>query len=271
MHSVHHQSEEYNLSVALRQPWLESIISPVFYLPLAVLGFPPVMYLGGVTIDTLYQFWIHTRAVGKLGPVEWIMNTPSHHRVHHGIDPQYVDRNYAGIFIVWDRLFGTYEPRGARAGLRNGEGGAHLEPARREPRPLGGALEDVRAPRDRSSTRCAYGSRRPSGVPPISGDRRDRAACRSGDASALRRSRAARRRRRTSRCSSLSPSQPRPGTSGWSRRRPRRSSPRAPLVFVATVVAWGGLLEKRRWAWPLELVRLTAGVALLAVAWRGAP
>jgi sterol desaturase/sphingolipid hydroxylase (fatty acid hydroxylase superfamily) len=108
VHAVHHQSEEYNLSVALRQPWLESITSPVFYLPLAVLGFPPVMYLAGVTIDTLYQFWIHTRAVKTLGPLEWVLNTPSHHRVHHGIDPEYVDRNYAGIFIVWDRLFGTY-------------------------------------------------------------------------------------------------------------------------------------------------------------------
>ena len=108
VHAVHHQSEEYNLSVALRQPWLEALVVPIFYLPLAVLGFPPVMYLAGVTIDTLYQFWIHTRAIGKLGPVEWVMNTPSHHRVHHGIDPEYVDRNYAGIFIVWDRLFGTY-------------------------------------------------------------------------------------------------------------------------------------------------------------------
>ena len=67
VHAVHHQSEEYNLSVALRQPWLESFMSPFFYLPLAVLGFPPIMYLGGVTIDTLYQFWIHTRAVASSG------------------------------------------------------------------------------------------------------------------------------------------------------------------------------------------------------------
>ena len=112
VHAVHHQSEEYNLSVALRQPWLEAIVTPFFYLPLALLGFPPIMYLAGVTIDTLYQFWIHTRAITRLGPVEWVMITPSHLRVHHGIDPQYIDKNYAGIFIVWDRLFGTYEPEG---------------------------------------------------------------------------------------------------------------------------------------------------------------
>lgn len=110
IHVVHHQSEEYNLSVALRQPWLQILVSPFFYLPLAIAGVPPVMLLGAITIDTLYQFWIHTRAIGRMGPLEWILNTPSHHRVHHGIDPEYLDKNYAGIFILWDRLFGTFEP-----------------------------------------------------------------------------------------------------------------------------------------------------------------
>lgn len=112
IHAVHHQSEEYNLSVALRQPWFQTLVSPFFYLPLAVVGVPPAMLLGAITIDTLYQFWIHTRAIGRLGPLEWVLNTPSHHRVHHGIDPAYLDKNYAGIFIVWDRLFGTFEPEG---------------------------------------------------------------------------------------------------------------------------------------------------------------
>lgn len=107
-HVVHHQSEEYNLSVALRQSWFAQTMSWLFYLPLAVIGFPPAMYLTMVTLNTLYQFWIHTRAVGRLGPFEWVFNTPSHHRVHHGIDPRYIDRNYAGIFIIWDRLFGTF-------------------------------------------------------------------------------------------------------------------------------------------------------------------
>jgi alkylglycerol monooxygenase len=108
-HVVHHQSEEYNLSVALRQSWFYPVFAWVFYLPLAVLGFSPLVFVTMKTINTLYQFWIHTRAVGTLGPLEWVMNTPSHHRVHHGIDPKYIDRNYAGIFIVWDRLFGTFQ------------------------------------------------------------------------------------------------------------------------------------------------------------------
>ena len=107
-HAVHHQSEEYNLSTALRQSWFTAAISWVFYAPLAILGFQPEMFMTVYTLDILYQFWIHTRAVGKLGPLEWILNTPSHHRVHHGIDPKYIDKNYAGIFIIWDRLFRTF-------------------------------------------------------------------------------------------------------------------------------------------------------------------
>jgi sterol desaturase/sphingolipid hydroxylase (fatty acid hydroxylase superfamily) len=109
-HVVHHQSEEYNLAVALRQGALQGAFSWIFYLPLALLGFPPLMFLTVSSIDTLYQFWIHTRAVGKLGPLEWVLNTPSNHRVHHGRNPKYIDRNHGGIFIVWDRLFGTYAP-----------------------------------------------------------------------------------------------------------------------------------------------------------------
>lgn len=107
-HVVHHQSEEYNLSTALRQSWLTSVTSWMFYIPLALLGFPMVMYLTVRTFNTLYQFWIHTRAVSRLGPLEWVMNTPSHHRVHHGINPRYIDKNHAGIFIIWDRLLGTF-------------------------------------------------------------------------------------------------------------------------------------------------------------------
>ncbi len=107
-HAVHHQSEEYNLGTALRQSWFTGLTSWMFYLPIALLGFPPLMYVIALTANTLYQFWIHTRLVGKLGLLETVLNTPSHHRVHHGIDPEYIDKNYAGIFIVWDRLFGTF-------------------------------------------------------------------------------------------------------------------------------------------------------------------
>ncbi len=108
-HIVHHQSEEYNLSVALRQSWFQSAFSWVFYLPLAVIGFDPVMFLTVSSFNTLYQFWIHTRLIGKMGPLEWIFNTPSHHRVHHGSDPDYIDRNHGGTLIIWDRLFGTFK------------------------------------------------------------------------------------------------------------------------------------------------------------------
>jgi alkylglycerol monooxygenase len=107
-HVVHHQSEEYNLSVALRQSWLQLIPEQVFYFPLAILGIPPAMFGSVFAIDTIYQFWIHTRAVGKLGPFEWVFNTPSHHRVHHAINPKYIDKNYAGALIIWDRMFGTF-------------------------------------------------------------------------------------------------------------------------------------------------------------------
>jgi alkylglycerol monooxygenase len=107
-HAVHHQSEEYNLSVALRQGALQPAFSWVFYLPLALLGFPPAMFLAVSSFNTLYQFWIHTRLVGRLGPLERVLNTPSHHRVHHARNPRYVDRNHGGTLIVWDRIFGTF-------------------------------------------------------------------------------------------------------------------------------------------------------------------
>jgi hypothetical protein len=96
--------------VALRQSAFGGAFSWVFYLPLALAGFPPVTFLACSSINTLYQFWIHTRAIGKLGPLEWVMNTPSHHRVHHACNPKYIDRNYAGVFIVWDRMFGSFKP-----------------------------------------------------------------------------------------------------------------------------------------------------------------
>jgi sterol desaturase/sphingolipid hydroxylase (fatty acid hydroxylase superfamily) len=107
-HVVHHQSEEYNLTVALRQGAFQPAISWVFYLPLATFGFPPAMFLAVSSFNTLYQFWIHTRLVGRLGPLEWVLNTPSHHRVHHARNPRYIDRNHGGTLIVWDRLFGTF-------------------------------------------------------------------------------------------------------------------------------------------------------------------
>lgn len=109
-HIVHHQSEEYNLSVALRQSAIQAFLGNVFYLPLALLGFHPVTFLVMNTFQTLYQFWIHTRAVGKLHRVfEYVFNTPSHHRVHHGMNPAYIDKNHGGTLIIFDRWFGTFQ------------------------------------------------------------------------------------------------------------------------------------------------------------------
>lgn len=108
-HIAHHQSEEYNLSVALRQGVFQPFFFNFFYLPFAIIGFPPAVFAICAQLNTIYQFWIHTRAIGTLGPLEWVMNTPSHHRVHHGRDPKYIDRNHAGVFIIWDRMFGTFQ------------------------------------------------------------------------------------------------------------------------------------------------------------------
>lgn len=109
-HIVHHQSEEYNLSVALRQGAFQALFSWVFYLPLAFFGFDPITFVVVNQFQTLYQFWIHTRAIDKLPRwFEFIFNTPSHHRVHHGVNPKYIDRNHGGTLIIWDRMFGTFQ------------------------------------------------------------------------------------------------------------------------------------------------------------------
>lgn len=108
-HVVHHQSEDYNFSVALRQGSFQILWTFAFYLPLALIGFDPTTFVLVSALVTVYQFWIHTETIGKLGPVEWVMNTPSHHRVHHGRNPKYIDKNHAGVFIIWDRMFGTFQ------------------------------------------------------------------------------------------------------------------------------------------------------------------
>ncbi len=108
-HVVHHQSEDYNLAVALRQAVLTSWTALPFYLPLAVLGVPPLVFAGAHAASILYQFWIHTRLVGRIGgPLGFVLNLPHHHRVHHAVNPEYLDKNYGATLVVWDRLFGTF-------------------------------------------------------------------------------------------------------------------------------------------------------------------
>ncbi len=110
-HVVHHSSRRYNLGTALRQTWTGDLSGTfLFWLWMPLLGFHPIMVMTLQSISLLYQFWIHTEAIGKLPrPIEWIFNTPSHHRVHHSSDLKYLDMNHGGILIVWDRLFGTFQ------------------------------------------------------------------------------------------------------------------------------------------------------------------
>jgi len=107
-HVNHHSSREFNLSTALRQPWT-AFQTALLVALLALVGVRPDLIVLSGAINLLYQFWIHTEVVDRLGPLEWVLNSPSHHRVHHGSNPRYLDRNYGGILIVWDRLFGSFQ------------------------------------------------------------------------------------------------------------------------------------------------------------------
>jgi len=113
-HVNHHSSRYYNLSTALRQPWTP-FAGLLFYPPWALVGVAPWMIMVSGGLNLIYQYWIHTEVIDRMpGWFEAVFNTPSHHRVHHGSNPQYLDRNYAGVLIVWDRLFGSFTPEGER-------------------------------------------------------------------------------------------------------------------------------------------------------------
>lgn len=107
-HVVHHQSEEFNFSTALRQESLVALLGWPFYLPLAVLGVPPLQFALAGLIVLLYQFWIHTEHIGKLGWFDRVFSSPSNHRVHHAVNPLYINKNYGAMLVVWDRMFGTF-------------------------------------------------------------------------------------------------------------------------------------------------------------------
>lgn len=108
-HVAHHQSEDYNLSTALRQTSTGFLLGWIFYIPMYLAGFPAAVVVTVGSLNLIYQFWVHTQHVGKLGWCEWIFVTPSNHRVHHAQNDRYLDRNYGGLLIVWDRLFGTFQ------------------------------------------------------------------------------------------------------------------------------------------------------------------
>ncbi len=108
-HVVHHQSEDYNLSTALRQTSTDWVAGWIFYLPMALLGFPPLVFGVVALVDLLYQYWVHTQQIGRLGWFDRVFCSPSNHRAHHAVNDRYLDKNYGGILILWDRLFGTFE------------------------------------------------------------------------------------------------------------------------------------------------------------------
>jgi sterol desaturase/sphingolipid hydroxylase (fatty acid hydroxylase superfamily) len=110
IHVVHHSSERYNLSTALRQPVADVLGAWVPYGLLTYIGVRPNLIMQARAVNLLYQYWVHTEALRRLGPAERVLNTPSHHRVHHGSNREYIDRNHGSILIVWDKLFGTFEP-----------------------------------------------------------------------------------------------------------------------------------------------------------------
>lgn len=126
-HAVHHSSRYMNITVAVRFGPLESILSILFHLPLVFIGFPPALIFFGIIVVQAYQVWIHTELIGKLGVLDDVLNTPANHRVHHGCDEKYIDMNYGGILIIWDRLFGTYqrEEETPRYGLKRDYDSVH--------------------------------------------------------------------------------------------------------------------------------------------------
>jgi sterol desaturase/sphingolipid hydroxylase (fatty acid hydroxylase superfamily) len=263
IHAVHHQSEEYNLSVALRQAWLEPAVAAFFYLPLAIVGFHPVMFATAHTLNTLYQFWVHTRLVGKLGPIEHVFNTASHHRVHHGRNPRYIDKNYAGMFILWDRVFSTFQ-------VEDEEPVYGVVKPLHSFNPLWAQSESwvkiaaLMAASKGLFERLSAPFRPPEWLPESMGGKAE------------------------------IPDVKREGEVGWDTRAPlgvdiyvgvqfflvallvtgflltytkMHTSILIPVVawFIASMIAWGGLIERRRWAPMLEIARLLAGGVLLAV------
>ena len=109
IHVTHHSSEEFNITVGFRSSVFQPIYRFLYFTPLALIGFNPVDILFVYSVSQIYGLLIHTQLIGKLGPLEWILVTPSHHRVHHGSNPEYIDKNMGMVFIIWDRIFGTFK------------------------------------------------------------------------------------------------------------------------------------------------------------------
>jgi len=261
-HAVHHQSEDYNLAVALRQSVLTSFTSLPFYYPMAFLGVPPLVYATMVAFSTLYQFWIHTELVGKLGWLERVLNTPSHHRVHHAVNPQYLDKNYGAILIVWDRLFGTFVEEREPAVFGTTKPIGSFNSAWAQVQTWFEIAEKARPlprRRDRLRTWVASPSWNPLGLPaPTEAELRARPKYGAAVPAGLQ-------------AYALVQFAPLIAATFlmllW-----QYTAPRGPLLVAALLVLWtllalGALMDGRRWGFPAELVRLAALAATL-VAWR---
>jgi sterol desaturase/sphingolipid hydroxylase (fatty acid hydroxylase superfamily) len=168
-HAVHHSTNQLNLSAAYRIGWLGRLIGTAsFFVPLIWLGFPARAVFATLNLALLYQFWIHTDWIPKLGPLEWLLNTPSHHRVHHAANPEYLDKNYGGVLIVFDRLFGTFAAEDPAVPCRYG-----LVTPLRSYNPLWIALHEVAAlGRDLWRGRALRDWRRALFGPPVGQDAR---------------------------------------------------------------------------------------------------
>jgi sterol desaturase/sphingolipid hydroxylase (fatty acid hydroxylase superfamily) len=252
-HVVHHQSEDYNLAVALRQGVLTPVTSLPFALPLALIGIPPLVYLAAASLNTLYQFWIHTELIGRLGPLERVLNTPSHHRVHHARNPGYLDRNYGAVLILWDKLFGTFVPErepphyGITRPLRSFNSlWAQVQPIAE----LTALSRTAPTWRDRLEVWLAPPERTfpwaPT-TPPAAADKYD-----------VPLSRTARRYVLVNFVLAIATTS---ALMLWSAALPSALLVTAALLVLLTVLSLGGLMESRRWARPLEALRLAAVAA----------
>jgi alkylglycerol monooxygenase len=259
-HAVHHQSEDYNLAVALRQAVLTPFTSLPFSLPLAMLGVPPLVYVVAESVSTLYQFWIHTELVGRLGPLEAVLNTPSHHRVHHARNPEYIDRNYGAILIIWDRLFGTFARESARPVYGITKPFRSFNSIRAQLQPvLDVVATSLRAPRlvERLRVWLAPPERTFSweGTP---------ASLQPLDAAKFS-VRVAPRLRRYIWINFGLVIAATFALMLWSQNLPARKLVGGAALILVALMSFGGLVEGRRWARPLEMARVT--LTAVALVW----
>ena len=258
-HIVHHHSEDYNLAVALRQALLTNLSMAPFLLPLALLGVPPLVYAACKGLNSLYQFWLHTELIGKLGRFERVFNAPSLHRVHHATNPQYLDKNYGGILILWDRLFRSHAPEHERPIYGTTKPIRSLNPLWANLHYFGdiaGLAAGASRWRDRLHALVAHpGWRAPSDPRPAPTDQpRQRYEVPTSPALA--------------RYILVQAALAVPATMLLILHA--LSLPPGPrlagiALVAAGAVAWAGLLERRRWGWPLELLRVAGSVVLVRV------